>query len=165
MKTLVVDDNPSDRKILRYYLERHGCEIAEAPDGKEGLEAVKRELPDLIISDALMPKMDGFQFLRKVKSDPQLRAIPFIFYSAVYRGTRDEKLALALGADAYIVKPKEPEALWGAIKTVLEKRKPVREVIVPEQVRPGAERPGRRHQLPEDRRQRGGNSPGGERRQ
>src|SRR6185369_927273 len=106
MKTLVVDDNAADRKILRYLLERRGCEVIEATNGAEGLAAARSHKPALIISDALMPKMDGFQFLRKVKIDPVLRTIPFIFYSTVYTGSRDEKLAMSLGADAFVVKPK-----------------------------------------------------------
>src|SRR6185369_297950 len=104
MKTLVVDDNAADRKILRYLLERRGCEVIEAADGSEGLTMAEIHVPALIISDALMPKMDGFQFLRKIKTDPALRNIPFIFYSSVYTGTRDEQLAMSLGADAFVVK-------------------------------------------------------------
>jgi sigma-B regulation protein RsbU (phosphoserine phosphatase) len=129
MKTLVVDDNAADRKILRYVLERHGCEVIEAADGEEGLTMAGTHGPELIISDALMPKLDGFQFLRKVKIDPALRTIPFIFYSSVYTGTRDEKLAMSLGADAFVVKPKEPEELWAEICAVLERGR-TREVTI-----------------------------------
>jgi sigma-B regulation protein RsbU (phosphoserine phosphatase) len=129
MKTLVVDDNAADRKILRYLLERQGCEVIEAADGEEGLTMAGIHGPALIISDALMPKMDGFQFLRKVKIDPVLRSIPFIFYSSVYTGGRDEKLAMSLGADSFVVKPKEPKELWALISAVLERDKP-REVSI-----------------------------------
>jgi len=129
MKTLVVDDNGVHRKILRYVLERHGCEVIEAADGEEGLAMAGNHRPALIISDALMPKMDGFQFLRKVKIDPTLRTIPFIFYSSVYTGTRDEELAMSLGADAFVVKPKDPEELWAQISAVLDRGKP-REVSI-----------------------------------
>src|SRR6185369_10975329 len=121
MKTLVVDDNAADRKILRYVLERRGWEVIEAADGEEGLIMARNHGPGLIISDALMPKLDGFQFLRKVKIDPELRTIPFIFYSSVYTGTRDEQLAMWLGADAFVVKPKEPEELWAQINAVLDR--------------------------------------------
>jgi PAS domain S-box-containing protein len=125
MKVLVVDDNVEDRKILRYVLARQGCEVVEASDGEEGLEMAARFRPDLIISDALMPKMDGFQFLHRIKVDAGLRDIPFIFHSAVYTGDKDEKLALALGADAFMVKPQEPDKLWQEIRSVLEKGKPL----------------------------------------
>jgi len=123
MKTLVVDDNGVHRKILRYVLARHGCEVIEAADGEEGLTMARNHGPALIISDALMPRMDGFQFLRKVKIDPVLRTIPFIFYSSVYTGTRDEELAMSLGADAFVVKPKEPEELWALISATLDRGK------------------------------------------
>lgn len=129
MKILVVDDNSNDRKILRYILEKHGCEAMEAADGAEGLAMARSLEPALIISDALMPRMDGFQFLRKVKIDPLLRAIPFIFYSSVYTGGRDEQLAISLGADAFVVKPKEPDELWAQISSVLEGDRP-REVSI-----------------------------------
>ena len=104
MKTLIVDDNAADRKILRYLLERHGGEIVEAADGEEALTLARRERPALIISDALMPRMDGFQLLRRIKGDAELRAIPFIFYSSVYTGKMDEDLALALGAAQRLVR-------------------------------------------------------------
>lgn len=121
MKTLIVDDNSDDRRILRYVLERRGCEVIEAADGEEGLTLAGSHEPALIVSDALMPRMDGFQFLRKVKIDPTLRTIPFIFYSSIYTGSRDEKLAMSLGADAFVVKPKEPDELWAEISAVLDR--------------------------------------------
>ena len=129
MKILLVDDNPADRKLLRYILERRGFETIEARDGEEGLEVATRHHPGLIISDALMPKMDGFQFLRKAKSDPVLRDIPFVFYSSVYTGARDEKLALSLGADAFLIKPKKPDELWAEVNAILERGKPQAERI------------------------------------
>jgi len=122
MKYLIVDDNYNDRKLLRYNLERHGCDhIIEAANGQEGLEMAQANRPDLIISDALMPRMDGFQFLRLIKMDETLKSIPFVFYSAVYTGYKEEELALSLGAESFIVKPKEPEELWDCIVGVMEK--------------------------------------------
>ena len=119
MKALIVDDNAADRKILRYLMERHDFEAIEAEDGEAGLAMALRYHPTVIISDALMPRMDGFQFLRKVRSDPSLREIPFLFYSSVYTGCRDEELALALGADAFVAKPKCPDSFWVEVKAVL----------------------------------------------
>ncbi len=123
MKTLIVEDNADDRRILRYNLERHGCKVIEAADGQEGLELAKTHKPELIISDALMPRMDGYQFLRSIKTDDNLKSIPFIFYSAVYTGEKEAELAVSIGADAFIVKPKEPEELWDAILDILEQCK------------------------------------------
>jgi len=119
VNVLIVDDNSNDRRILRYTLEHHGCEVTEAKDGQEGLERAKELKPELIISDALMPRMDGFEFLRKVKRDPDLRFVPFIFHSAVYTGVKDRGLALSLGAEAFISKPLEPEEFWQELAAAL----------------------------------------------
>lgn len=122
MNILIVDDNANDRKILRYTLEHHGCKVTEAQDGAEGVELAKALKPDLIVSDALMPRMDGFEFLHMVKRDPELRSIPFVFHSAVYTGLKDKKLALSLGAAAFIDKPMQPEDLWVELAVFLQKR-------------------------------------------
>lgn len=134
MNVLIVDDNANDRKILRYTLEHHGCEVAEAQDGLEGLELARKLQPDLIISDALMPRMDGFEFLHQVKLDQQLRSVPFVFHSAVYTGLKDKELALSLGAEAFIAKPLEPGLLWEELAAVLRRREA-------EQQRPAAGKP------------------------
>jgi len=120
MNVLIVEDNSDDRKLLHYTLEHNGCTVIEAQDGQQGLELATRLKPDIIISDALMPRMDGFQFLRVLKADPELSSIPFIFYSAVYTGESEEKLAISLGAAAFVIKPMEPEELWARINTIME---------------------------------------------
>jgi len=125
MNILIVEDNANDRKLLRYTLEHHGCTVIEARDGEEGLDLAFHHLPDIIISDAIMPRMDGFQLLRALKADPYLKSIPFLFYSTTYTCELEEPLALSLGADAFVVKPTEPEELWGmicAIKKAWEAR-------------------------------------------
>ncbi|HEY6007797.1 MAG TPA: response regulator, partial [Geobacteraceae bacterium] len=132
MKALIVDDNAADRKILRYIMEKHGFEATEAADGEEGLALAARHHPAIIVSDALMPRMDGFQFLRRVKSDPGLADIPFLFYSSVYTGCRDEQLALALGADAFVVKPKAPEVFWAEVSAILSRDRTRGSLIRPE---------------------------------
>jgi PAS domain S-box-containing protein len=119
MNILIVEDNASDRRLLRSTLERHDCTVIEARDGEEGLELAIREPPDIVVSDALMPLMDGFQLLRAIKADPRLRSVPFLFYSATYTGEKEEKLALSLGAEAFVVKPKDPEKLWEKIHAVM----------------------------------------------
>lgn len=120
LKTLIVEDNLQDRRLLRYYLERNGCEVVEATDGEVGFQLAEKCRPALIISDALMPRVDGFQFLRKIRRHDKLFNTPFVFYSAVYTGTDDQRLALSLGADAFIVKPKEADEFWQELKEVLE---------------------------------------------
>jgi PAS domain S-box-containing protein len=129
MKILIVEDNPDDRKVLKFNLEHHGCEVIEASDGAEGLHLANVKKPDLIVSDALMPVMDGFQFLRAVKTDEVLKDIPFIFYSAVYTGYKEAELAISI-AEAFIIKPKDPEDFWEELKSILEECKLKQEKII-----------------------------------
>jgi CheY-like chemotaxis protein len=124
MKVLIVDDNDSDRKILRYNFEQHGCEtILEARNGKEGLVLARMHKPDLIVSDGLMPVMDGFHLLRFIKKDEELKSIPFIFYSAIFDGAKEIEFATSLGATKFIVKPIGPEEFWEILKATLEEIK------------------------------------------
>jgi len=112
VNVLIVEDSIVARKLLHYTFEHYGCTVIEAQDGQEGLDLASRHKPDVIISDALMPRMDGFQLLRALKTDPDLKSIPFIFYSSAYTGDRETELALTLGAEAFVSKPTEPEQLW-----------------------------------------------------
>ena len=110
---LIVDDNANDRQLLRYNFEWFGYRSIEAANGVEGLEQARNcKTLDLIISDAEMPIMDGFEFLQSIKHDPKFQEIPFIFYSAVYVSQHDEQLALSMGARAFIAKPKGREEFW-----------------------------------------------------
>ncbi len=131
MKILVVDDNSDDRTLLRLIVERHGHQAIEAADGRAGLRMAAEQRPELIISDALMPGMDGFQFLKALKEDETLRGIPFIFYSAVYKAEEDMALARSLGAETYIFKPKEPGVLWAEVAEVINRNQQAR-TIAPE---------------------------------
>jgi CheY-like chemotaxis protein len=121
MKVLIVDDNDNDRKILKYNFKQHGCEvILEARNGKEGLALARMHKPDLIVSDGLMPVMDGFHLLRFIKKDEELKSIPFIFYSAIFDGSKEIEFATSLGATKFIVKPVGPEEFWEILKATLE---------------------------------------------
>jgi putative nucleotidyltransferase with HDIG domain len=120
MKVLIVDDDPANRKLVRLYVEMLKCEVIEAENGQEGLEMAVVHKPDLIISDAKMPVMDGFQFLRKIKGDNDLRSIPFIFYSGFYTGDKEYELAMSLGAKAVIAKPKTPAEFQDELSSILE---------------------------------------------
>lgn len=126
MKILIVEDNVEDRKVLQHYIEHFGHEVIEAENGKAGFAKALDHQPDLIISDALMPVMDGFQFLRQVKQHGRLRLTPFVFYSSVYQGDKDMELAMSIGADAFIIKPKEPDEFWKELSPVLQKGRTIR---------------------------------------
>ncbi len=123
MRILIVDDLYDARQVLRYMVENNGHEAIEAENGSDALTIAESNPPDLIISDGLMPVMDGFQFLRAVKQNPKLCAIPFILYSSSYKEDQDVRLAMSLGANAYLFKPMDPIELWEKIKDILENAK------------------------------------------
>jgi two-component system, cell cycle sensor histidine kinase and response regulator CckA len=120
---LIVDDHPENLYFLRMLLQGHDCTVEEAEDGTEALTKARQNPPDLVISDLLMPVMDGYTLLRQWRADEELRSIPFVVYTATYTEPQDERLALDLGADAFIVKPAEPEAFMESIRAVLEQEK------------------------------------------
>lgn len=120
MRVLVVDDKPENLYLLRSLLAGHGYEVEEAPDGAEALRKAREHPPDVVISDLLMPVMDGFALLREWKTDPRLQRIPFIVYTATYTDPEDERLVQDLGADAFIIKPAEPEPFLARLRQVLE---------------------------------------------
>lgn len=121
MRALIVDDVAENRYLLRMLLQGHGFEVEEACNGADALELARRLPPDLAISDLLMPVMDGYTLLRHWKADGALRGIPFMVYTATYTEPKDEKLALDLGADTFIIKPAEPEPFMQHLHEVLEK--------------------------------------------
>ena len=104
-RVLVVDDRQDNRYLLRVLLEAHGFEFDEAANGAEALAKARLDPPALLISDLLMPVMDGFTLLREWKADEWLAGIPFVVYTSSYTERSDEALALDLGADAFILKP------------------------------------------------------------
>ena len=122
IRVLIVDDKPENLYLLRALLQGHGCAVDEARNGAEALTRARQAPPDLIISDLLMPVMDGYTLLRQWKADERLQTIPFVVYTATYTEPRDERLALDLGADAFIIKPVEPEPFMARIQEVLAKK-------------------------------------------
>jgi signal transduction histidine kinase len=119
MTILVVDDHEENRYQLQVLLTGNKYEVITAVNGADALEKARQNPPDIIISDILMPMMDGFTLCREWKKDERLRSIPFIFYTATYTEERDREFALSLGAEKFFVKPTEPEVLMAAIQEVL----------------------------------------------
>ena len=117
---LIVDDKEANRYLLQTILTAAGHATREAANGAEALEFARRERPDLIISDILMPQMDGFALCRECKRDETLRDIPFVFYTATYTDPRDRDFGLQLGAARFVVKPMEAADLSAIIEEVLK---------------------------------------------
>jgi signal transduction histidine kinase len=119
-KFLIVDDDDQNRYMLQVLLQGHGYDVELATNGAEALEKARRDPPDMVISDILMPEMDGFTLCRQWKKDDVLKMIPFIFYTATYTDPKDEQFALSLGADRFIAKPVEPDMFIDQILQVLK---------------------------------------------
>ena len=117
---LIVEDFEENRDLLKMLLVANGYRVTTAGDGLEGLAAARRERPDVVVSDVLMPKMDGFALCRAWMQDQALRPIPFIFYSATYVRPDDEQFAMALGAVRYLIKPVEAEVFLRELRAVLQ---------------------------------------------
>ncbi|HDH28103.1 MAG TPA: hybrid sensor histidine kinase/response regulator [Euryarchaeota archaeon] len=123
MKILTVDDRKDDLYLLNKMLEGGGHEVIPAANGREALSALEKAVPDLVISDILMPEMDGYQLLKEVKSKEELKDIPFVFYTATYTSKKDEDFAYSLGASRFIVKPQGPDEFIALVdKTVKDQK-------------------------------------------
>jgi signal transduction histidine kinase len=119
MKILIVDDDENSRVFLERALLKQGYRVESVNNGAQALARVDSSPPELIISDILMPELDGFELCRRVKTDDRLRGIPFIFYSATYVAPEDRVLALKLGASRFIIKPIELNDFTRMIEEVL----------------------------------------------
>jgi two-component sensor histidine kinase/CheY-like chemotaxis protein len=115
-----VDDEADNRYLLKSLLTGSGYEVAEAPNGKKALEMLDQGTWDLVISDILMPVMDGYQLCREIRSNEKLRHLPFIFYTATYIDQKDEEFAMKLGADRFYRKPLDPRVFLEHIRKFME---------------------------------------------
>ena len=131
MNILIVEDTEDARVLLEDQLRVHGYEVESAVNGVEAIAKARKSPPDLFVSDILMPEMDGFELCRRVKRDPSLRNLPFIFYTATYTGSEDKRFALSLGASRFIVKPEDPAKFIQTIEEVLSEHQK-HELLVPD---------------------------------
>src|SRR5580704_9590420 len=116
---LVVDDLSANREVLVLLLGHQGHRLIEAADGREGLAAVKREHPDLVITDVLMPVMDGYELVRQLRLDPSTSGIPVVFYTAHYGEREARALALSSGVSYVLTKPAEAEDVLNIVGRAL----------------------------------------------
>lgn len=122
-KILLVDDEPGVRESVQAYLEfSEEFQVKAASNANEAWEFLQKETPDLVISDIMMPQVDGYQFLGKLREDPRFKALPVIFLTA--RGmTSDRIQGYSSGCDAYLSKPFDPEELEVIVRNLIERRK------------------------------------------
>lgn len=124
-RIVMIEDEADILEVVAYRLEREGFEVSTSRDGEEGLARIRRERPDLVILDLMLPGMDGTEICRAVKRDPGTRDIPIIMVTAKTEES-DVVLGLGLGADDYVPKPFSPRELVARVQAVL-RRAPVRE--------------------------------------
>ena len=134
MRILIVDDNAINRKLLRVTLAAAGHESAEAADGVEAYEKLSSGRFDAVVTDILMPKMDGYRLSYKIRRSETFKELPIVIYSSTYTSASDEQLALKVGADRFLRKPAAPAEILRTIEEAV--RAPRRRG---EAVPPGAE--------------------------
>jgi DNA-binding NarL/FixJ family response regulator len=120
-KVLLVDDEAGLREAVQAYLEDSGFTVDVASNATEGWDKLQISTPDVIISDIMMPQVDGYQFLEQVREDPRYKALPFVFLTA--RGmTSDRIQGYSAGVDAYLPKPFDPEELVAIVSNLIERQ-------------------------------------------
>jgi DNA-binding response OmpR family regulator len=117
-RVLIVDDDPMNRDILQTLLRAQGFATLAAIDGEEALAIATEQQPDLILPDVMMPKVDGIEVCRRLKSDPALPFVPIVMVTA-RSDSRDIVAGLEVGADEYLTKPVDPDALVARVKSML----------------------------------------------
>ncbi len=116
---LIVDDRATNRQLLLSLLSYGGHDLLQAVDGADALEQARAKRPDLIITDILMPRMDGFEFVQALRKDPAIRDTAVIFYTATYRQNEADALAKACGVAVVIPKPSEPQVILDHVNRLL----------------------------------------------
>ncbi|NJN85776.1 MAG: response regulator transcription factor [Leptolyngbyaceae cyanobacterium SL_7_1] len=120
-RLLLVDDEPGLRQAVQAYLEDSGFTVDVASNAQDGWERIQQLTPDLVITDVMMPQVDGYQFLKQLREDPRYEALPVVFLTA--RGmTSDRIQGYNSGCDAYLSKPFDPDELVAIISGLLARR-------------------------------------------
>ena len=128
-KVLVVDDDATLRMALRRYLEKRGYLTQDVASGIEALKLFEQDPPDLVVSDVMMPEMDGFEFCRRLRAIRSGQLVPFIFLSS--KGEVEDRVqGHSIGADDYLIKPFEPRELLAKIESQLERTRRIHSEIV-----------------------------------
>jgi DNA-binding response OmpR family regulator len=118
-RVLIVDDEPNIVISLEFLLRREGLQVQVARDGEAGLAAIRATLPDLVVLDVMMPKLDGFAVLEAVRGDPATSAVRILMLTAKGREA-EHKRGLTLGADAYLSKPFSTHELVAKVQELLQ---------------------------------------------
>ncbi|HEY9874676.1 MAG TPA: response regulator [Candidatus Obscuribacterales bacterium] len=119
-KVLLVEDSATQRAMISDFLKQRGLKVTVARDGMEALERMQADCPDLVLLDIVMPRMNGYEFCRRLKSNPKTHKIPVVMCSA--KGEEyDRYWGMKQGADAYIAKPFYPRELVGTVKHLLRR--------------------------------------------
>jgi len=121
---LFVDNSPTNLQLAHSILGPQGYEVITAPNVQEGMDLARRSKPDLIVSDVHMPDQDGYDLIRLVKADPELRQTPFVFLSSTTSSVREQENALAQGATKFLCRPLDPQTLLGELEACLRSRLP-----------------------------------------
>lgn len=124
---LLVDDDPNLVLLVKDYLEFKGFEVMTAENGREALEILETEIPDMIICDVMMPEVDGYTLVSQIRQDPHISWVPVMFLSAKGQ-SHDRVIGLNKGADVYMVKPFEPEELAAQVEATLKQAARIKEV-------------------------------------
>jgi two-component system phosphate regulon response regulator PhoB len=119
-RVLVVDDEPDLLELVRFHLAQAGFEVETARDGRQGLEAIRRRRPDLVVLDRILPDLPGSEVCRQVRSDPQLRDLPILLLTAKAEEV-DRVVGFELGADDYVTKPFSPRELALRVQAILRR--------------------------------------------
>jgi len=120
-RLLLVDDEPGVREAVQAYLEDSGFTVYVASDAVEGWEMLKQNLPDLVITDVMMPRVDGYQFLQQMRDDPTFQTMPVVFLTA--KGMTSDRIeGYKAGCDAYLPKPFDPDELVIIVSNLLKRR-------------------------------------------